>query len=253
MATENMPRTTGVGSPPSGEEAILAALERIEERLDRLERRAARAEEMAAQAPAALAALTDSADEIIADAQRRGIDVDERLRAGVSLLERLTDPATMEALGQLCTLAEQAPGTVAMIGDIVDERFERMAESGIDVDERMRGALKLLERLTSPENLETLNELLERMDAFRNFLTSGVLDPGPLTLVGKAGSAFAEVARSDGGSVGAWGALRALSNEDVKHAIGLAVRFAERLGHELRSGELREQLPSKTNGEGARE
>jgi hypothetical protein len=249
MATEDVP--TGTASPTSGDSeqgAILAALERIERRLDRLERQADKAESTAEQTTAAFAAFTDTADEIVADAQNRGVDFDERLRAGAQLLERLTAPATMQALQQLCTLVEQAPGAVAMFGDVIDETFSSLAERGIDVDERLRSGLHALEQLTSTDNLATLHELLQRMDAFRDFLASGVLDRGPLTLVSKAGAAFAEVAQSEGRGVGPFGTLRAMSNKDVQQTMGLAVRFAERLGTELRSGQFQQELPSDSNG-----
>ena len=82
-------------------------------------------------------------------------------------------------LAKLDPLLEAAPGLVAIAGDTFDE-FAR--ETG-DLDERIKGALKLLERLSRPQTLAQVNALVDIAESL----------PG---LVAIAGDSFDEFARN---------------------------------------------------------
>ena len=152
-----------------------------------------------------------------------------------------------------------------------DRRHQRIAEQpgrparartrprGVDVDARLRLALRLaerltdpavasslevmlatllgraMERLTSPEALELLAAVLSRLDAVRGVLESGVLDPATTKVVGTAGQALVRTAREriDDGP-GALGVLRALGDGDVRAAVGFTLRFARHFGRSLK-------------------
>lgn len=221
---------------------MLASLARIEERLARLEADqhalqtlARDTRELASSAPKALAIVTDSFDDTVRGLQERGVDVDARGRAALELVERLTAPDTLRALGDALALVENLPKLVATATDVFDGAAARAFESGIDIDERMKILLRCTERLTSPEALGALELMLARVDALKSVLESGVLDPAPVALVGKAGVAMAEVAAGGAPSVGMLGALGAMSNGDVQRSLGLLLEFARRFGRSLAS------------------
>ena len=152
---------------PAPADGVVAILERMERRLARLEERQVAMARLAEQAPAITAAALDTFDDTVARLAKRGVDVDERLRAALRLLERLTDPATLASLEQGLALAEAASGAEAAA--IVDGAARALAETR----------------------------------------TTGVRP------------------------VGAWGALRALSDPDLQRGLGVAVEFGRRFGKAL--------------------
>lgn len=220
------------GRPPPTN-AILAALERIERRLDHLEQRIERIDALTSQAPGALAAATDTFDDIVGNLHDKGVDVDARLRAIVALTERLTQPSVLEALERAADLAAQAPGMVAATADTVDSLIARMNDRGIDVDARMKTTLAIAERLTSPMALEAVSEVLDHLEDLRYLLHSGVLDKHAVRLVGELGKALAATSAEQAPQVGAFGAFRALSDPNVQRAVGFTLQLAARFGASL--------------------
>lgn len=90
------------------------------------------------------------------------------------LEKRLQDPDTRRVLGRvldrLDTLErtldalEQAPAVLQTTTDAVDQELTDAAERGVVVDERMREALTLAEKLTEPDTVEVLSGLIDRLD-----------------------------------------------------------------------------------------
>jgi uncharacterized protein YjgD (DUF1641 family) len=64
-------------------------------------------------------------------------------------------------------------------------------------------------------------------------LTSGVLDPQVVTLIGRMGASLATAADAAPAPVGLGGALRALRDPHVKQALGLLLTFAAEFGRQL--------------------
>ncbi|MEZ6319246.1 MAG: hypothetical protein R3B49_10935 [Phycisphaerales bacterium] len=122
---------------------ILGKLEAIERRLDGIERRTP-PDGLHQNLTAGLGAATDTFDDEVARLRARGVDVDERLRAGLRLLERLTDERVADALSRIVSrleslepmteMATHAPDALAAATDAFDEEVARAAERGIDVD-----------------------------------------------------------------------------------------------------------------------
>jgi len=238
---------------------ILAKLESIERRLEALERgtaagspsangAAAGAHAGAASAsPVDLPALrrafedgaataTDAIDEAVRRGTARGIDVESRARAGVALLERLTDECVLAALGRLVErievleaagdFAASTPFAVAAITDIVDEEAARLAARGEDVDLALRrgiaAAIHLGQRISEDE-LESLGLLLR----------SDVLNPRAIELVGRLGRAMTEAAAAAPDPVGPVGAFGRLRDADARTALGFLLDFARRFGRAI--------------------
>ncbi|MCA9604227.1 MAG: DUF1641 domain-containing protein [Myxococcales bacterium] len=81
-------------------------------------------------------------------------------------------------------VAVQAPGLAAMGGDILDE----WASQDGHMDERLKAAASLLERLTRPEILTALTTLVEQLEAA----------PGLIAMLGDIGDELALQAAAEG-------------------------------------------------------
>lgn len=213
---------------PAGDTA--AALARIESALARIESRVTTLE---GHANAAMATATDTLDHWVADARDRGVDVDQRLRVALRLAERMTDPATARTLERSLDLAAEAPALVATLVDTLDGALGRARDAGFDADDRARRLLRALERLTSPEALNLLTVALDRLDVITALLNGAVLDPRTTRVVGVAGEALVATVEEGVQPAGPMGALRALSDADVKTVVGFTLRFAKHFGKAL--------------------
>lgn len=158
-------------------------------------------------------------------------DSDRVLDALARIERRL---ARVEAtLDEVSSLKDRAPALLAMITDTLDQKIAQGRESGIDMDERLRVILHVAERLTTPAALRMAESLVDNLPALEGFLSSGVLAPGPVEVVSKAGAALADVELARPRSVGAWGAFRAMGDPDIQRALGFALAFARIFGKSL--------------------
>jgi uncharacterized protein YjgD (DUF1641 family) len=141
--------------------------------------------------------------------------------AVVAALERLEERLTRieGVLSRFTSVAAQAAPLTAALVDSFDDAAQRLADRGIDVDARARGALSTLEGLTSPAMIAATH-------------------------------AFLEAERSPPPRVGLLGLLGAVRHPDVQRALGLALRIAERVGAALpQRGAPR--LSARSNGDPA--
>ncbi len=234
-----------ISSPALGNQAILAALDRLERRLDRIEARLDGVSALSEKAPSVIAMITDTADRAAARATDRGVDIDARVRAALSLAERLTAPETMATLDRALQAAESAPKLVAMATDTFDSLVARAGSSGIDVEERLRVLAGVAERLTSPTALSAVREVLDRIDVVQRLLESGVLAEAPVAVVEQAALAIAETCAEHPAPTGPFGALRAMGDPGVQRALGFALRFAKRFGESLETTSSPPRLPAR--------
>lgn len=141
-----------------------AALNRLLDRIETLEQTVGRLADALEQAPGMVAMMGDMADETVRQAAARGVDVEERLKTALALAERLTAGETAVKLNQLLDLADQLPGTLAMMGDMMDESIRRAASNGVDIEARLRAGLTMAEKLTTPDMMVKLDQLLAMAD-----------------------------------------------------------------------------------------
>jgi len=227
--------------PAHGNDAILASLERLHSRLDRIESRLAPLEATLAHAPGAVAMFTDTVDQLAARAGEG--ELDARMQTAVRLLDRATRPdalaaleavlARVDRLGPALALLDHAPGALSMAVDTFDDLAARVAETGIPLHERVHVLLGAAERLTSPAALEVLKVVTTRLNELHALLESGVLDPEAVRVVSLAGRALVASKACECGPVGPVGAARALTEPEVKRALGFAVAFARQFGTAL--------------------
>jgi hypothetical protein len=148
---------------------------------------------------------------------------------GLARIERRLDAVEALARGA----RRDAEGAIGGAVDTLDGLVARMQQAEIDPDERLRNLLTVAEALSSARAVALIDASLSRADAIRAVLESGVLDPGAVAIVSKAGRALADAARDEGPGLGALGLVRAIGDADVRAASGLLVRFARRLGRAL--------------------
>ncbi|HHM21911.1 MAG TPA: DUF1641 domain-containing protein, partial [Bacteroidetes bacterium] len=87
---------------------------------------------VADQMPGLVAMTGDIVDEAYHNADARGISIDQRLRAGLEMAEKLTDPTFMKKMDGLFNMANQMPGLIAMAVDSYDEQMKKLNENGFD-------------------------------------------------------------------------------------------------------------------------
>ncbi|MBK6921228.1 MAG: DUF1641 domain-containing protein [Deltaproteobacteria bacterium] len=217
----------GSKPPASPTSPILEALSRIEARLDRLEDAAQQSRRAIG---GTLAGLTDTLDHAAETARARGIDLDERVRLSLAVLERATQPATLQALERVLAWAPTAPGTLAMLVDSLDGAIGRLAARGVEPDRALGNLMAALELLTSDAVLELLRTTMERAPALHALVASRMLDPDVIAVLARSGEALRTAATEPGEGVGAFGMLRALGDPDMRSATGFLLRFARAFG-----------------------
>ena len=157
----------------------------------------------------------------------------------VTLLERIDRRLARleESVARVDSLAQGAPGAIGTLVDTLDGLAARLGADGIDVDQRARAMVRLVERLTAPQTTAALETLLD----------SGLFDARTLDSLGRVTDALAVTGQSaPPAPVGAWGAFRALGDPDVQRSVGLLLAIAKELGRSLAGPPAEKQLPASS-------
>jgi hypothetical protein len=152
--------------------------------------------------------VADTADRLFADAAAHGVSIDERLRQGLIVLEKLTQPEVARSVTALIELAPQAPGMLAMAMDSADDLVAAAARNGIDIEQFGRSSA----------------------NAVKTLLECGMLSPETLAILGHIAIALQSAQPQ---RVGPMGILRSLSDPEVQLAIGFLLSVAKHLGKRL--------------------
>jgi len=125
----------------------------------------------------------------------------------------------LDVLEPTITMAQQAPLMIATAVDTFDALVAEGRENGIDLDQRLRDGVVMLERLSNPDTMRALNVLLDRLPTLAAL--APMVDQAPTLL---------ERAQRDARPLGLFGTLGALSDPGVQRAVGLAVAAANLVG-----------------------
>jgi len=141
-------------------------------------------------------------------------------------LARLNTLATrleqaLDVLEPTIALAQQAPLMIATAVDTFDALVAEGREHGVDVDQRLRDGLRLLERLTAPDTMRALNTLLDRLPTLAAL--APMVDHAPALL---------DEAQRTARPLGLLGTLGALREPNVQAAVGIAVSAARLVGQQ---------------------
>ncbi len=102
----------------------------------------------------------------------------ESTETGQAIQRRLSEERTLQAIDHLlaridtleqavdglANVMQQGPGLAAMVGDMADEAYRKADDNGVNIDERLKNALVIAEKLTSPTMMEKLESLVELAD-----------------------------------------------------------------------------------------
>ena len=83
-------------------------------------------------APGLTATLVDTMDEEIANLDKRGVRVEERLSGLTRILEALSDPKMVSQFESGLQLGAKIPDSMAILGDIIDEQMGHLIADGVD-------------------------------------------------------------------------------------------------------------------------
>ena len=156
------------------QEKTLKALDHILERIETIESAVEKLSNVMRQGPGMVSMAADMADEAVSNASKKGIDIDQRLQSALQIAEKLTAPEMIEKLEGLFSFAHQAPGLMSITTDIADETFRNAYESGVDIDRRLKDALAIAEKLTSPEMMGKLDKLFDFVHQAPGLISIGV-------------------------------------------------------------------------------
>ncbi len=198
-------------------------------------------ERMGISVDEAIAAGTDVLDEKVATAVDAGVDVSARMSTLGDLLEKLTQPETVTAIGklleslpqlvQLATLAREMPNLLATLGDVLDDYQRRCAAEGIDVEKAFTNGLQaalFLGTKMEKEHLVRIGDLL----------ASDILNPHALNVVDNAAKSLNLAQQNvceepDSNRVGMFGLLAALRDTEIQRSLAFAVQFGKCFGKNI--------------------
>lgn len=206
------------------EPQTVAALTRLLDRIDSLEHTVNALVSLTEQGPGMAAMMGDIADETVRQAAARGVNIEERLKAALTIAEKLTAPEMVAKLDQLLALAEQAPMMAAMVGDMVDDMAARL-----DVQARLNASLSLADKATQPETLTQLSEMFEVLLEAE----TSMLNPDAVRTVGLMAQAMVAARQAPPTRVGLLGMLRALGDPDIQRAMGFLMEMGKQFSKEL--------------------
>ncbi|MEY4580699.1 MAG: hypothetical protein RL701_5402 [Pseudomonadota bacterium] len=130
---------------------------------------------------------------------------------------------------RVAELERAAPALFAAATDSFDDAARALAQDGIDLEERKRAGLALLERLTRPATFAVLDKLFDELPVIESWLDTRNVGSGVGEMLSCAGEAL-RAAQNEQASVGVLGLLRALSEAGVQRSLGFAVSFARQFG-----------------------
>ncbi len=156
------------------QEETLNALNRILMRMDKIEDSLAKVTDLVTQAPSLTSIAVDSVDGIARSATQNGVDIDERMRNALSIAERLTSTEMVEKLDGLFKLVSESSGLISMGVDTVDGLVRDTVRDGVSIDDRLRSALSIAEKLTAPAMVEKLESLLALANEAPGLISMGV-------------------------------------------------------------------------------
>lgn len=185
--------------------------------------------QLATDAPGLASMAVDMVDERAGALRDCGVDVPARLARAGALLERLSEPSTMDALEAALDLVAQAPGLASMTLDIVDEQAGRLRDEGIDPGAALANGARTA--LLFASHVGT-----REIEALQTLLASEALAPESVAVVSAAAQALVECQGRERQRVGVFGLAKALRDPDIQRALDFLLGVARRFGAALEAG-----------------
>ena len=220
--------------------------DQLSQRLNRIESMLMQLTKSMEMAPAMISMLTDTVDEMAIRSATSGIPVEDRVKAVTGIISRLSEPRTIENMHKFLDIADQSPGLMSMAIDALDDFANESAQSGIRLDERIKGLVDLFNKMSDPgmvAKIETLVQLPDQLPGLVAMVVDTVdgvakdtnlIGPQNMALLKSAmvanQYAFSEQPAKVGGI---FGILKILKDEDMQKMLGFLVNFAKAFGNEI--------------------
>jgi uncharacterized protein YjgD (DUF1641 family) len=232
------------------EERTLQALDKILDRLDTVEQAVGKLSTIMQQGPGMTAMVADIVDETYRKADANGISVEQRLHNALEIAEKLTAPEMADKLNQLFEFGNQLPGLVAMTADMADEAYRNADANGVSIEQRLKAGLDIAEKLTAPEMVAQLNQLIDlsnqlpgligiAVDTFdegmKNAFDNG-FDPKNLSHIAGLSNRALTLAQNEPPAKvnGIFGLLGALKDKDRQRGLGFLLNFLKYFGRAIK-------------------
>ncbi len=218
------------------------APEHTNDRLERIESMLENIVSQMNQVPSLIAIATDTIDEGFNKTSQSGVQIEERVQNGMSLITRLSDPNISKSMHQLLDFIELAPGLIALSADMVDESVHKANAQGINVSDRISTLSTLLETLSRPEMSDKLSQLVAFSDQAPGLAAMAVDSIDDIMRKGGGGfdllmsiqaavtNAQAEAPAKVGGI---FGLMKAIKDPDRQKALGFFMNILKQLGKQL--------------------
>lgn len=235
------------------EEKNMQALADIMNRLETIKLAVEQLAKGMQQGPEIVEVAVNTIDGLAEKAHQQGIDIQQRGDAALKLLDRLTQPQTIEKVNELLDISDQLPTMTADAVNMVDGTIDKARKEGIDIEQRLKAVGGLLNRLSSPAMMQRLDALLDFAEQSDDLLVAGVnaLDETMLSLSEKgidlnksfengfqvltaANTALNETLRENPQSVGGiFSLLRQLNDKDFQKVLAFLTTFGKHFGQHL--------------------
>ncbi len=234
------------------EEENQVTLEMILGKLDKIESTVNRLEQAAELAPEALSLATNLMDDTAGYIQENGQNLEERTTLNLQLLDRLSQPETVQKLNALLDLADQLPQIISNVTNMVDDMMGKAVENGIDLEERIEKLQTMVNWATSPKVLDKANAALEAVEQTDDMITFAVdqldefvmvlqnhgldakeMSEDGLKFLSMIVSAHHKVIQNPPQKVGLWDMFRTLSDPDFQKFLGFVTALGKNIGKGL--------------------
>jgi uncharacterized protein YjgD (DUF1641 family) len=148
------------------------------------------------------------------------LDLAELTRDGFELLELAANPENIVLARRGLQLVAKLDGTAVTMLELSDELVTDIQTPEFHFEDRARTGIALLTKLSAPDTLASIQELLD----------SGMMDPAVLQLLTRVGGALQKSAAKPIQPKGMFGALGALQSARTQKVLGFALDFSEQLG-----------------------
>jgi hypothetical protein len=167
--------------------------------------------------------LVGVADEALGVVEQSDLDLAALTRDGFALLELAANPENIALARRGLELVAKLDGTADVMLDLADAMVSDIQAPGFHFEQRARTGIALLTKLSEPDTLAAVQELLD----------SGVMDPAVMKLLASVGEALQKSAGKPIQPKGMFGALGALQSAKTQKVLGFALDFSEQLGDAL--------------------
>lgn len=231
------------------EQKTVQAIDHLLDRVDTLEQAIDRLTTVMQQGPGMVSMAVDIADEKQRQAAANGVDLEERLHNALVLAEKLTSPEMVDRLNKLFAFSQQLPGLVSMAADMADEKYWEASQHGVDIEERLGAALKIAEKLTTPDMVAKIDHLIMLSnqfpgylammtdvvdDAFRKIGATGVDFNALASIASAAGQSLTETSNGPETKTSAFGMIKAMRDPDRQRGLGFFMSFLKYFGQKIK-------------------